>query len=161
MPGALVIVLLSLVVAACGGGSSTDGGVGAGGAGASGAAPGIEAPVVVGELPGVGNVLFGTAWDPATLGVTGATKTVKQGTAPLVAVGRSLARTDPSGVLVQIGQGGAEEKPRAIDASDKTEGAQLFAVDVAKDNLAPGTWIVTFLSKDRQTLASGYLVVQP
>jgi len=151
-----LVVLLTLALAACGGGATgSDGGNGAQ------APASVAAPVVNGELPGMGNVLFGTAWDPTTLGVTGKTTSVKQGTTPLVAVGRSLAPTDATGITVEIGQGGAAKPARPVAATDKPDKAQLFATDLAPDGLAPGTWIVSFLSKSGRTLASGYLVVTP
>lgn len=155
---ATLLLALSVALAACGGGSgSGDGGSGSGDGNAAPAS--IEAPSVVGQLPGIGNVLFGSAYDPTTLGVSGAATNVKQGTSPLVAVGRTLAPVDPTGVTVQIGQGSSAKKPRPIAASDKPEQAQLFAADVAVDNLKPGTWIVSFLSKSGRIIASGYLVV--
>jgi hypothetical protein len=154
---ATLLLALSVALAACGGGGDS----GTGGDGGNGAvAPAsIEAPSVVGELPGIGNVLFGASYDPTTLGVEGPVTNVKQGTAPLVAVGRTLAPLDPAGVTIQIGQGGSGKKPRPIDASDKPAEAQLFAADISKDNLKPGTWIVSFLGKSGRIIASGYLVV--
>jgi hypothetical protein len=150
---ASLALALSVALVACGGGSSGDGG--------NGAAPAsIEAPSVVGELPGIGNVLFGSAYDPTTLGVTDPVKKVKAGTSPLVVVGRTLAPVDPTGVTVQIGQGSNAMKPRPILASDKPADAQLLAADVAVDNLPPGTWIVNFLSKRGRIIASGYIVVE-
>jgi len=154
-----LVVLLTLALAACGGGSS--GGDGGGGGGGGQEPASVAPPVVNGELPGMGNVLFGSAWDAATLGVTGKTTSVKQGTTPLVAVGRSLAPTDATGITVQIGQGGAAKPVRPVTVTDKPDKAQLFATDLSADGLGPGTWIVSFLSKSGRTLASGYLVVTP
>ena len=148
------VLVLALVVAACGGGGSGEGGGG-------GAAPAsIEAPSVVGELPGIGNVLFGATYDPATLGVAEPVTSVKQGTSPLVVVGRTMAPVDPTGVTIKIGQGSNAKKARPILASDKPADALLLAADVAADNLEPGTWIVNFLSKRGRIIASGYLVVE-
>jgi hypothetical protein len=154
---ATLLLALSVALAACGGGGDS----GAGGDGGNGgAAPAsIEAPSVVGQLPGIGNVIFGSSYDAATLGVEAPVTNVKQGTTPLVAVGRTLAPLDPAGVTIQIGQGGSAKKPRPVDASDKPDQAQLFAADMSKDNLTPGTWIVSFISKSGRIIASGYLVV--
>ncbi len=156
LPATLAMALaLSLAVSACGGGSTGDGGAGTGAV----APESIEAPVVVGELPGVGNLLFGASYDPATLGVDAPVTNVKQGTSPLIVVGRTMAPVDPTGVTIQIGQGSAAKKARPILASDKPADAQLLAADIAADNLKPGTWIVNFISKRGRILASGYLVV--
>lgn len=153
---ATLALVLTAAVAACGGGGSGTGGD----AGGGGAAPAsIEAPSVNGELPGIGNVLFGASYDPTTLGVQGVVTSVPPATKPLVAVGRTLTPMDPSGVTVQIGQGGNAKKPFPVTASDKPDQAQLFAADISGQNLTPGTWIVSFLSKSRRIIASGYLVV--
>ncbi|MEI7744870.1 MAG: hypothetical protein WCK58_14125 [Chloroflexota bacterium] len=157
MPRLLMVTVLAVLLAACGSGSG-DGGNG-GGSGQASAS--LEAPSVIGELPGPGNVLFGTSWDQATLGITGKTTSVKQGTAPLVVVGRTFTAITAPGVKVQVGQGGSAKPARAVDASDSADTAQLFASDLSKDNLAPGTWIVQFLGSSGRVVASGYLVVTP
>jgi hypothetical protein len=149
----LAIGLLAILVAACGGAS--DGG------GGGQAAPSIAAPVVNGELPGLGNVLFGTSWDPATLGVIGKTASVKQGTTPLIVVGRTFTPVAADGVKVQITKAGSSKPKRAASAADGTETAQLFASDLSGDNLSAGTWIVNFLNKGGRIIASGNLVVTP
>jgi hypothetical protein len=150
---AALAMMLALAVAACGGGDSGGGGNGP-------VTASVEVPSVVGELPGVGNVLFGTSYDATTLGVPEPFTNVKQGTTPLFVVGRTMAPVDPTGVTVQIGQGSNAYKARPILASDKPAQAQLFAADVAADNLPPGTWIVNFLSQRGRIIASGYLVVE-
>lgn len=152
MPRLVTFVLTALLVVACGGGAPGDGG-------AQASAPGA-APVGNGDFPAGSSVLFGTAYDPATLAVAGKATKVKQGT-PMVAVGRTLAPTDPAGVTVQVGAGGSAKAPRPVTASDNPESAVLFAFDLTGDNLGPGTWIVSFLSPNNRILASGYLTVEP
>jgi hypothetical protein len=156
---ATLVLALTVAVAACGGGGSGTSDGGSGGTGGEAPVASIEAPSVVGEVPGIGNVLFGASYDAGTLGVPDPVTNVKPGTKPLVAVGRTLTPMDPSGVTVQIGQGGNAKKPIPVTASDKPDLAQLFAVDIADQSLKPGTWIVSFLSKNKRIIASGYLIV--
>lgn len=142
--GAFLVV--GLLVNACGGG----GGGGYGGGGGGG-----------GDLPAGSTVIFGTSYDPATLGVTGKVSTIKQGTTPLVAVGKAFTPRPASEIVVQVGQGATNRPPRPVTASNNPEGADLFAFDLSGDNLTPGTWVVSFNLPTGKIVASGYLVVTP
>ena len=145
--------VITVVVAACGGGSaSADGGTSDGAA--------TPPPVTNGELPMGSSVLFGSAYDPATLAVADKSTTIKVGS-PMVAVGRALAPVPASGVTVQVGAGGSAKPARPVSASDNPDNALYFAFDLTPDALGAGTWIVSFVNANGRILASGYLTVSP
>jgi hypothetical protein len=146
---ALLSLLVAFVMAACGGGAPA-------GAGSSQAA----APAGGGDLPGLSNVIFGTGYDPATLAVIGKAGSLKAGT-PIVAVGRTLAARSPAEVSVQISSGGIRFPARPVTASVNPDSSDTFAADLSADNLAAGTWIVSFISPKGSILASGTLMVTP
>jgi len=149
MARVLLSILVAFALAACGGGAPPD-------AGASQAA----APAGGGDLPGLSNVIFGTGYDPATLAVIGKASSLKSGT-PMVAVGRTLAPRPPAEVSVQISSGGTRFPPRPVTASGNPDSSDTFAADLTPDNLAAGTWIVSFISPKGNILASGTLSVTP
>ena len=151
---AILLVTLALVTAACGGG----GGSGGGGAAASAAG---AAPVADGDIPPGSTVFFGSAYDPATFAVADKTGKIAQGQTPIVAVGKSLAPVDGTGVQVQIKAGGKPKPLRAPVAMDNPANASFFATDLSGDNLTPGTWIVAFVNPEGRVLASGFLSVGP
>ena len=142
-----IALLVGLIAAACGGSSPGNG------------TPGGSAPAGGGDIPGLSNVLFGTAYDPTSLAVSGKTATIKAGS-PVVAVGRSLAPTPAADITVQLSAGGSNRPPMPVAATDNPDNAVLFAVDLTSQNLGPGTWIVSFVAGGR-ILASGYLKVTP
>jgi hypothetical protein len=156
----LGVLVLVAVVGACGGGGTPQGGgeqsSGAGGAAAGGAAAGGVNP----NVPPGSSVYFGTGYDPSTFAVTGKTTNAKAGT-PIVAVGKSLAPTDGSGVKLQLSLNGSAKPARAPDAMDNPSSASFFASDLSKDNLTPGTWIVSFTNTEGRIVASGFLTVSP
>jgi hypothetical protein len=116
--------------------------------------------VAGGDLPAGSSVLFGSAYDPATLAVANKATNIKAGS-PMVAVGRALAPLAPAGVTVQVGAGGNAKPPRPVTVSDNADKASYFAFDLTPDALAPGTWIVSFVNANGHVLASGYLTVSP
>jgi len=150
---AILLVSLALVTAACGGGGSGGGGAAASAAGA--------APVADGDIPPGSTVFFGSAYDPATFAVADKTGKIAQGQTPIVAVGKSLAPVDGTGVQVQIKAGGKPKPLRAPVAMDNPANASFFATDLSGDNLTPGTWIVSFVNPEGRVLASGFLSVGP
>jgi hypothetical protein len=143
--GALAI--LAMAVASCGGSTPGGGGGGGGGGGA-------------GDLPVASTVIFGSAYDPTTLAVTGKTGTVKLGTVPLIAVARVFTARSPSEVSVTVGSGSRNLAPRPPTASNSADKADLFAFDLSGDNLGPGTWVIDFMAGGK-IIASGFLVVAP
>jgi hypothetical protein len=138
-----VLFVMAWLVSGCGSGPAADGGGGGGG----------------GDLPGAPIVIFGTAYDPTALTVTGKTTSLKAGT-PMVAVGRAFTARPANTVMVQVGSGSSSRPPRPVSASNNADSADLFATDLSGDQLAPGTWIVSFVAGGR-TIASGFLTVTP
>jgi hypothetical protein len=142
-------LVLALVVAGCGGGASgqapADGG---------GAAP----PVL--EGPPLSTVIFGTAYDPSTLALDGKASSFKAGTS-IVGVGRVLAARPASEVTVKLTSPGAPAVAPIPVSAGAGDPATVFAVDLTPLNLAPGTWIVNFVSPNNRVLATGNLAVTP
>jgi hypothetical protein len=152
LAGLVVTLAATLAVAGCGGSTSGAGGTGGGA---------TTAPAVTnGELPAGSSVLFGTAYDPATLAVAGKATNMKSGST-MVAVGRALAPMPAAGVTVVVGAGGSAKPPRPVTVFDNPDSALFFAVDLTADQLGAGTWIVSFVSPDNRIIASGYLTVSP
>lgn len=143
------LVILAMVLASCGG--STPNASGGGGGGGGGGA----------DLPVASTVIFGSAFDPTSFAVTGKTGSVKQGTVPLVAVGRIFTARPTSEVTVTVGSGSRNFAPRPVTASNSADQADIFAFDLSNDNLGPGTWIVDFKTPAGKIVASGFLVVTP
>ncbi|MBA2382750.1 MAG: hypothetical protein H0V73_11625 [Chloroflexi bacterium] len=140
--GALLVV--AFVMAGCGGGDNGGGG-GGGGGGA--------------DLPVAPIVIFGTAYDPATLAVAGKAGSLKAGT-PMVAVGRAFTARPPGEVTVVVSSGSSIKPARPVGASNSPDSADLFATDLTPDRLTPGTWQVEFHAGGR-IIASGFLAVTP
>lgn len=151
---AILFAILSIALAACGGGNGTEGG------GAAASAAGA-APVANGAIPPGSTVFFGSAYDPATFAVADKTGKIALGQTPIVAVGKALAPVDGTGVQVQITAGGKAKPLRAPVAMDNPASASYFATDLSGDNLTPGTWIVSFVNPNGRVLASGFLSVSP
>jgi hypothetical protein len=104
-------------------------------------------------------VIFGTAFDPASLGVSGKATTLRQGS-PIVAVGRTFAARPAAEVTVEVGSGATNFPPRAPSATNNPASADLFAVDLTNDHLTPGTWVIQLMAGGR-IVASGFLTVTP
>jgi hypothetical protein len=140
--GALLV--MAWLASGCGGGT-TPGGGGGGGGGA--------------DLPAPSTVIFGTAYDPASLTVAGKSTSLKAGT-PMVAVGRAFTPRPTSGITVQVGSGSNSRPARPVSASNNPESADIFAADLTSDQLGPGTWVISFLAGGK-IIASGFLTVAP
>jgi hypothetical protein len=104
-------------------------------------------------------VIFGTAYDPTGLTVTGKATTLKQGS-PIVAVGRTFSARPATDVTVEVGSGATNFPPRAPSATNDPASADLYAVDLSGDHLTPGTWVVQLMAGGR-IVASGFLTVTP
>jgi hypothetical protein len=149
------LLAIGVLLAACGGadnGGGNGGGASAGGGGGGGGGGG--------DLPLGSSVLFGSAFDPGSLAVTGKATSLKQGT-PMVAVGRALAAQNPADVTVTIAAPGQNPPPQPITAANGTDSADLFAIDLAPFHLKPGTFIINFLDANKRVLASGFLSITP
>src|SRR3954471_227313 len=146
----LAVLVLGAAISGCGGGAPA--GSGNGGAGAG--------PVGNGAVPPGSTVYFGSAYDPTTFAVADRSTKAKVG-APLVAVGKALAPVDGTGVQIEIKLNGDAKPLRPPDAMDNPTTATFFASDLSKDNLTPGTWIVSYVNPNGRVLASGFLSVAP
>lgn len=142
----LVVLVMASIVAGCGGGGDGGGGGGGGGGGA-------------GDLPAASTVIFGTAYDPTSLAVTGKATSLKAGT-PMVAVGRAFSARPAASITVQVGSGSNSRPVRPVAASNNAESADIFATDLSGDQLGPGTWVISFLAGGK-IIASGFLTVSP
>jgi hypothetical protein len=150
----LAVLVLGAALAGCGGGTSANGGGGGGGGGSGGA------PVANGAVPPGSSVYFGSAYDPTTFAVADRTTKAKAG-APLVAVGKALAPVDGSDIKLSLTLNGSAKPLRPPDSMDNPSSASFFASDLSKDNLTPGTWIVSFVNGNGRVIASGFLSVAP
>lgn len=149
--GALMV--MTLVLAGCGNSTSDTGGGGGGGGGGGAVAGGTD-------LPAASTVIFGTAYDPTALTVTGKTTTLKQGQ-PMVAVGRAFTPRPATEIVVGVGSGSTNFPARPVSASNDPSNADLFAFDLTPDKLGPGTWVVSFTTPAGKIIASGFLTVTP
>jgi hypothetical protein len=142
MRRALGVLLITLVVAACG-----DSGTPAGPGGGN----------VTTALPPLSAVWFGTAFDPATLALTDKGSSFKTGT-PIVAVGTLVSPRTPDQVKVRIETSGSikAELPVAPGAVGST-----FAVDLTTAGLGPGPYLISFIDNNRKNLASASFNVTP
>jgi hypothetical protein len=150
----LAVLVLGAMLAGCG----PVGGQPAGGDGGSGGGGG--APVGNGAVPPGSSVYFGSAYDPTTFAVADRSTKAKVG-APIVAVGKALAPVDGSDIKLQLTLNGTTKPLRAPDKMDNPSSASFFASDLSKDNLTPGTWIVSFVNGNGRVIASGFLSVAP
>jgi hypothetical protein len=148
----LAVLVLGAVLAGCGPVAGQPAGGGGGGGG--------EAPVANGAVPPGSTVYFGSAYDPTTFAVADKSGTAKVG-APIVAVGKALAPVDGSDIKLQLTLNGQSKPLRAPDKMDNPSSASFFASDLSKDNLTPGTWIVSFVNGNNRVIASGFLSVAP
>jgi hypothetical protein len=151
----LAVLVLGAVLAGCGPVAGQPAGGGGGGGGASGGAP-----VANGAVPPGSSVYFGSAYDPATYAVADRSTKAKVG-APIVAVGKALAPVDGSQIKLQLTLNGQSKPLRPPDAMDNPTSTSFFASDLTKDNLTPGTWIVSFINASNRVIASGFLSVAP
>ena len=143
-----VLFTMAWLLAACGGGSTDPGGTGGGGGGGGGS-----------DLPAASTVIFGSSFDPASLGVGGKASSLKQGS-PMVAVGRVFTARPSAEIVVEVAKGSTTFPDRPVTASNSTDSADLLAFDLSGDKLTPGTWVVSFKAAGK-IVASGFLTVSP
>jgi hypothetical protein len=141
----LLVLVGAFVVAGCSG-SGSPGPAGGGGGGGGG-----------GALPPVGVVWFGSAFDPATLAVTGQSASIKAGS-PIVAVGNFLQPKPPEDMTVVIQKLGTTVARLPLPAGQPSK---TFGIDLTPQKLGAGNYLVNFVDKNRRTLAAGNLVVTP
>jgi hypothetical protein len=136
-------VATALIIGCSGSGSPPPAGGGGGGG--------------TGQLPPVGSVWFGSAFDPASLAITDRATTLKAGT-PMVAVGHFLQPKPPEDMTVTV-----SKQQSIIHRLPVTAGgpAKAFGIDLTAQKLSPGNHVITFVDKNRRTLAAGTLVVTP
>lgn len=144
--GALLVI--GMVLGACGGGGSGGGGTATAGGGGGG------------DLPRGQSILFGTSFDPVTLAVTDKNTKFKQGS-PIVAVARTLTPRPMSEVSVTVQSPGQNAPKRPVTAAVNPDNGDLFAVDLTADNLGPAVWTINFVSANGRIIASGFLTITP
>jgi hypothetical protein len=140
----LLAVVAALVIGCSGSGSPPPTGGGGGGGG-------------TGQLPPVGSVWFGSAFDPASLAVTDRATSLKAGS-PMVAVGHFLQPKPPEDMTVTVSKQQSILHRLPITAAGP---GKAFGIDLSAQKLDAGNYVVTFVDKNRRTLAAGTLVVTP
>jgi hypothetical protein len=146
MKRAVGVLLLAVLLTACGGSAPAAGGGGAG------------AGAATGDIPPLSVAWFGTAV-ASDFGIVGKLTSVKQGS-PVFVVGHLFPAHDPSEVTVNISIGGSIVKsvtllPGAGGSND------VVSADLSGSGLGPGTYIVSFVTGGRTILATGNLGVTP
>ena len=139
----LLAVAAALVIGCSGSGSAPPAGGGGGGG--------------TGQLPPVGSVWFGSAFDPATLAVSDRATSLKAGS-PMVAVGHFLQPKPPEDMTVTVSKQQSILHRLPITAAGP---GKAFGIDLSAQKLDAGNYVVTFVDKNRRTLAAGTLVVTP
>ena len=141
---AIVLAVATALLIGCSGSGSPPPAGGGGGGG-------------TGELPPVGSVWFGSAFDPASLAVTGKATSLKAGT-PMIAVGHFLQPKPPEDMTVTV-----SKQQSILHRLPVTGGgpAKAFGIDLSPQKLDAGNYVITFVDKNRRTLAAGTLVVTP
>jgi hypothetical protein len=140
----VLAVVTASVIGCSGSGSPPPGGGGGGGGG-------------TGQLPPVGSVWFGSAFDPATLAVSDRATSLKTGS-PMAAVGHFLQPKPPEDMTVTVSKQQSILHRLPVTGSGP---AKAFGIDLTAQELDPGNYVVTFVDKNRRTLAAGTLVVTP
>ena len=151
MRRALGVLFIAAVLAACG----DSGGGGGGNEGATGI---IGGPGTTEEqaLPPVTSVWFGTAYDSATMYIYDRAQSFKQGS-PLVAVATLLTPRDPADLEVQIEINGSVKAKLPLSPGGT---GTTFGVDLTPQKFAPGSYLVSFKSKEGKSLASSSVTIK-
>lgn len=139
-------VATALVIGCAGSGSPAPAASGGGGGGGG-----------TGQLPPVGSVWFGSAFDPASLAVSDRSTTLKAG-GPMAAVGHFLQPKPPEDMVVTVSKQQSILHRLPLTAAGP---AKAFGIDLTAQKLTPGNYLVNFVDKNRRTLAAGNLVVTP
>ena len=143
---AFVLAVVAALVLGCSGSGSPPAGSGGGGGGGGS-----------GQLPPVGSVWFGSAFDPATLAVSDRATTLKAGT-PMAAVGHFLQAKPPEDMTVTVSKLGSILHRLPVTGNGP---AKAFGIDLTPQKLDAGKYVITFVDKNRRTLAAGSLAVTP
>jgi hypothetical protein len=154
MRRALGVLFIAAVLAACG--DSGGGGGGGGNEGATGMVGGPGTTAADGQPP-VTSVWFGTAYDSSNMTLYDKASTFKKGS-PLVAVGTLLTPRDPADLQVTVEINGSIKStlPPGPGGTGTT-----FGVDLSKQKFSPGSYLVSFKSKEGKSLASSSVTITP
>ena len=152
MKRALGLVLVAVVLAACG-----DTGGGGGGGGDAGTLVGGPGTTLSEGLPPVSAVYFGTAYDAGTMAIYDKAVKFKSG-GPLVAVATLLAPKDKADMKVTVEINGSVKA--TLQLSDGGNG-QTYGVDLSGQKFAPGSYLVSFLTTAGKNLASASVTITP
>jgi hypothetical protein len=152
MKRALGVILIALVLAACG----DSGGGGGGGGGATGivGGPGTTEEQAV---PPIAAVWFGTAYDSATMYIYDRASTFKTGS-PVVAVATLITPRDPSDLKITIEINGSVKA--TLPPSPGGTGT-TYGVDLTPQKFKPGSYLISFKSGAGKSLASASVTITP
>jgi hypothetical protein len=151
MMRAFTVLVLALMLAACG---DSGGGGGGGGGGAEGMVGGPGTTMTEG-LPPITNVWFGTAYDAATMNIYDKGSTFPTGS-PLVAVATTLTPQDPATVKVTVETNGSVKA--TLPLSPGSNGSTV-GVDLTSQNFAPGGYLISFKGASGRSLASASVTI--
>jgi hypothetical protein len=153
MRRALGVLFIAAVLAACG---DSGGGGGGGNENATGI---VGGPGTTEEqaLPPVTSVWFGTAYDSATMYIYDRADSFKHGS-PLVAVATLLTPRDPSDLEVTIETNGSVQATLPPSAGGT---GTTYGVDLSPKKFAPGSYLISFKSKEGKSLASAAVTIKP
>jgi hypothetical protein len=151
MRRALGVLFIAALLAACG-----DSGGGGGNEGATGIVGG-PGTTVEQAVPPIAAVWFGTAYDSATMNIYDRAMTFKHGS-PLVAVATLITPRDPSDLKITIETNGSVKA--TLPPSPGGTGT-TYGVDLTPQKLAPGSYLISFLSKAGKNLASSSVTITP
>lgn len=140
MRRAFWILMIALVVAACGD-----------------PAPPAGGGNVTTDKPPISAVWFGTAFDPASLALTDKATAFKAGS-PIVAIGTLLAARPPEEVSVKIETSG---NVRATIPVAPGGVGNTYAADLTVANLGPGSYLISFVDRTGKAFASASFNVTP
>jgi hypothetical protein len=152
MMRALGVVLIALMLAACG----DSGGGGGGGEGATGI---VGGPGTTSEdaVPPIAAIWFGTAYDSANMNIYDRAQTFKAGS-PVVAVATLITPRDPSELKITVEINGSVKS--TLPPSPGGTGT-TYGVDLTPLKLGPGGYLVSFLSSTGKNLASASVTITP
>ena len=152
MMRALGVVLIALVLAACG----DSGGGGGGNEGATGIVGG-PGTTVTEAVPPIAAVWFGTAYDSANMNIYDKGSTFKAGS-PVVAVATLITPRDPSDLKITIEINGSVKA--TLPPSPGGTGT-TYGVDLTPQKFAPGSYLISFKSAAGKSLASASVTISP
>ena len=145
MRRAVGVLLIAVLLTACGESSPPAGGGGGGGGGGPA------------EVPPLSVAWFGTSVDATSFGIVGRFTSAKQGS-PIFVVGHLFPAHDAADLSVAISIGGSVQKTVTLLPGAGENGAILSA-DLSGASLGPGVYIVSFVDPKGTIFASGNLTV--